>query len=94
MPRYYLKFSSGGAAFVNKAGRAGAEQPTAPPLDGLTGPGPRRSARRALVNGAPETRCARRAFSRRAGSAFLANLERGGGDTVAGVSYTVIESAR
>jgi triacylglycerol esterase/lipase EstA (alpha/beta hydrolase family) len=90
MPRYYLKFL-GGAAFVNRL-VALAPSNHGTTLDGLTalvrafgavfGPG--------LVNGALNALCTA-CVEQEAGSAFLANLNAGG-DTVAGVSYTVIES--
>ncbi len=90
MPRYYLKFL-GGAAFVNRL-VALAPSNHGTTLDGLTalvrafgavfGSG--------LVNGALNALCTA-CVQQEAGSAFLASLNAGG-DTVAGVSYTVIES--
>jgi len=90
MPRYYLKFL-GGAAYVNTL-VALAPSNHGTTLDGLTalvtalgtvfGSG--------LVNGALNPLCTA-CVEQEAGSSFLASLNAGGG-TVAGVSYTVIES--
>ena len=90
MPRYYLKFL-GGAAYVDKL-VALAPSNHGTTLDGLTalvsafggvlGPG--------LVNSALNPLCTA-CVEQEAGSAFLDSLNAGG-ETVAGVSYTVIES--
>src|SRR5215469_8638761 len=90
MPRYYLKFL-GGAAHVNKL-VALAPSNHGTTLDGLTalvtafgavfGSG--------LVNGALNALCTA-CVQQEVGSSFLGDLNAGG-DTVAGVSYTVIES--
>ncbi|HEU5387905.1 MAG TPA: alpha/beta fold hydrolase [Streptosporangiaceae bacterium] len=90
MPRYYLKFD-GGAAHVDKL-VALAPSNHGTTLDGLTalvtalgqvlGSG--------LVNGAINALCTA-CVQQETGSPFLANLNAGG-ETVAGVSYTVIES--
>jgi triacylglycerol esterase/lipase EstA (alpha/beta hydrolase family) len=90
MPRYYLKFL-GGAAHVDKL-VALAPSNHGTTLDGLTalvtalgqvlGSG--------LVNGAINALCTA-CVQQEVGSPFLTNLNAGG-ETVAGVSYTVIES--
>ena len=90
MPRYYLKFL-GGAAYVNTL-VALAPSNHGTTLDGLTalvtalgavfGSG--------LVNSALTPLCTA-CVEQEAGSSFLASLNAGG-ETVAGVSYTVIES--
>ena len=90
MPRYYLKFL-GGAVYVNKL-VALAPSNHGTTLDGLTalvtalgavfGSG--------LVNSALTPLCTA-CVEQEAGSSFLASLNAGG-ETVAGVSYTVIES--
>jgi len=90
MPRYYLKFL-GGAAYVNTL-VALAPSNHGTTLDGLTalvtalgavfGSG--------LVNSALNPLCTA-CVEQEAGSSFLASLNAGG-ETVAGVSYTVIES--
>ena len=87
MPRYYLKFL-GGAAFVNRL-VALAPSNHGTTLDGLTAL-VRAFGAAGLVNGALNALCTA-CVEQEAGSAFLANLNAGG-DTVAGVSYTVIES--
>jgi triacylglycerol esterase/lipase EstA (alpha/beta hydrolase family) len=87
MPRYYLKFL-GGAAFVNRL-VALAPSNHGTTLDGLTAL-VRAFGAAGLVNGALNALCTA-CVQQEAGSAFLANLNTGG-DTVAGVSYTVIES--
>jgi triacylglycerol esterase/lipase EstA (alpha/beta hydrolase family) len=87
MPRYYLKFL-GGAAFVNRL-VALAPSNHGTTLDGLTAL-VRAFGAAGLVNGALNALCTA-CVQQEAGSAFLANLNAGG-ETVAGVSYTVIES--
>ena len=87
MPRYYLKFL-GGAALVNRL-VALAPSNHGTTLDGLTALVAAFGAA-GLVNGALNALCTA-CVQQEAGSAFLANLNAGG-DTVAGVSYTVIES--
>ena len=90
MPRYYLKFL-GGASYVNKlVALAPGNHGTT--LDGLTALVAAFGAvfGSSLVNGALNALCTA-CVQQEAGSAFLANLNAGG-DTVAGVSYTVIES--
>jgi triacylglycerol esterase/lipase EstA (alpha/beta hydrolase family) len=87
MPRYYLKFL-GGAAFVSRL-VALAPSNHGTTLDGLTAL-VRAFGAAGLVNGALNASCTA-CVQQEAGSAFLASLNAGG-DTVAGVSYTVIES--
>ncbi len=87
MPRYYLKFL-GGASYVNKL-VALAPSNHGTTLDGLTALVAAFGAA-GLVNGALNALCTA-CVQQEAGSAFLASLNAGG-DTVAGVSYTVIES--
>ena len=87
MPRYYLKFL-GGAQYVNRL-VALAPSNHGTTLDGLTAL-VRAFGAAGLVNGALNALCTA-CVQQEAGSAFLANLNAGG-DTVAGVSYTVIES--
>ena len=87
MPRYYLKFL-GGAAHVNKL-VALAPSNHGTTLDGLTALVTALGAA-GLVNGAINALCTA-CVQQEAGSSFLASLNAGG-DTVAGVSYTVIES--
>jgi triacylglycerol esterase/lipase EstA (alpha/beta hydrolase family) len=86
MPRYYLKFL-GGAAFVDKmVALAPSNHGT---LDGLTALVTALGAA-GLVNSALNPLCTA-CVQQEAGSSFLANLNAGG-ETVGGVSYTVIES--
>jgi triacylglycerol esterase/lipase EstA (alpha/beta hydrolase family) len=87
MPRYYLKFL-GGAAFVDRL-VALAPSNHGTTLDGLTALVAAFGAA-GLVNGALNALCTA-CVQQEAGSSFLANLNAGG-ETVAGVSYTVIES--
>jgi triacylglycerol esterase/lipase EstA (alpha/beta hydrolase family) len=87
MPRYYLKFL-GGAAHVDKL-IALAPSNHGTTLDGLTALVTALGTA-GLVNGALNALCTA-CVEQEAGSSFLANLNAGG-DTVAGVSYTVIES--
>jgi len=87
MPRYYLKFL-GGAAHVDKM-IALAPSNHGTTLDGLTALVTALGAA-GLVNGALNALCTA-CVEQEAGSSFLANLNAGG-ETAAGVSYTVIES--
>ena len=87
MPRYYLKFL-GGAAHVNKL-VALAPSNHGTTLDGLTALVTALGAA-GLVNSALNPLCTA-CVEQEAGSSFLANLNAGG-ETVAGVTYTVIES--
>jgi triacylglycerol esterase/lipase EstA (alpha/beta hydrolase family) len=87
MPRYYLKFD-GGAAHVDKL-IALAPSNHGTTLGGLTALVTALGTA-GLVNGAISALCTA-CVQQEKGSAFLANLNAGG-DTVAGVSYTVIES--
>jgi triacylglycerol esterase/lipase EstA (alpha/beta hydrolase family) len=87
MPRYYLKFA-GGAAHVDKL-IALAPSNHGTTLGGLTALVIALGTA-GLVNGAISALCTA-CVQQEKGSAFLANLNAGG-DTVAGVSYTVIES--
>jgi triacylglycerol esterase/lipase EstA (alpha/beta hydrolase family) len=87
MPRYYLKFD-GGAAQVDKL-VALAPSNHGTTLDGLTTLVTSLGLA-GLVNGAISALCTA-CGQQEAGSSFLTNLNAGG-DTVAGVSYTVIES--
>jgi len=87
MPRYYLKFL-GGAAYVNTL-VALAPSNHGTTLDGLTALVTALGAA-GLVNGALNPLCTA-CVEQEAGSSFLASLNAGG-ETVAGVSYTVIES--
>jgi len=87
MPRYYLKFL-GGAAFVDKL-VALAPSNHGTTLDGLTALVNAFGAA-GLVNSALNPLCTA-CVEQEAGSAFLDSLNAGG-ETVAGVSYTVIES--
>ncbi len=87
MPRYYLRFL-GGAAYVDKL-VALAPSNHGTTLDGLTALVAALGAA-GLVNGALNALCPA-CVQQEAGSSFLANLNAGG-ETVAGVSYTVIES--
>jgi triacylglycerol esterase/lipase EstA (alpha/beta hydrolase family) len=87
MPRYYLNFL-GGAAHVDKL-IALAPSNHGTTLDGLIALVKAFGAA-GLVNGALGALCTA-CVEQEAGSSFLANLNAGG-DTVAGVSYTVIES--
>jgi triacylglycerol esterase/lipase EstA (alpha/beta hydrolase family) len=85
MPRYYLKFLDGAAKVHTLVGLAPSNHGTT--LDGLT----------VLANFFPGANVFVGALcpaceEQEAGSAFLMNLNAGG-DTVAGVDYTVIESA-
>jgi len=90
MPRYYLKFL-GGAAHVNKL-VALAPSNHGTTLDGLTALATALGAvfGSGLVTGTLNALCTA-CVQQEAGSSFLASLNAGG-DTVAGVSYTVIES--
>jgi triacylglycerol esterase/lipase EstA (alpha/beta hydrolase family) len=84
MPRYYLKFLHGSATVHSLVGLAPSNHGTT--LKGifaLAGPLP---ATKALLASCPACR------EQRAGSAFMKKLNRGG-DTIAGVHYTVIQSA-
>ena len=87
MPRYYLKFL-GGAAFVDKM-VALAPSNHGTTLDGLTALVTALGAA-GLVNSALNPLCTA-CVQQEQGSSFLAGLNAGG-ETVAGVSYTVIES--
>src|SRR5690242_21671038 len=87
MPRYYLKFD-GGTAHVDKL-VALAPSNHGTTLDGLTALVTALGAA-GLVNGAINALCTA-CGQQEAGSPFLTNLNAGG-ETVAGVSYTVIES--
>jgi len=87
MPRYYLKVL-GGAAYVDKL-VALAPSNHGTTLDGLTAL-VRAFGAAGIVNGALTALCTA-CVQQEAGSSFLASLNAGG-DTVAGVSYTVIES--
>jgi triacylglycerol esterase/lipase EstA (alpha/beta hydrolase family) len=87
MPRYYLKFG-GGAARVDKL-VALAPSNHGTTLGGLTAL-VTALGQAGLVNGAISALCTA-CVQQEAGSPFLANLNAGG-ETVAGVSYTVIES--
>jgi triacylglycerol esterase/lipase EstA (alpha/beta hydrolase family) len=87
MPRYYLKFL-GGAQYVN-ALVALAPSNYGTTLDGLTALANALGAI-GLVNSAINPLCTA-CVEQEQGSSFLANLNSGG-DTVPGVSYTVIES--
>jgi triacylglycerol esterase/lipase EstA (alpha/beta hydrolase family) len=87
MPRYYLKFL-GGARYVNRlVGLAPSNHGTT--LGGLTALVQAFGAA-GLVNSALNPLCTA-CVQQEAGSAFLTSLNAGG-DTVAGVTYTVIES--
>ena len=90
MPRYYLKFL-GGAAYVDKM-VALAPSNHGTTLDGLTALATALGAvfGSGLVTGTLNALCTA-CVQQEAGSSFLASLNAGG-DTVAGVSYTVIES--
>ena len=90
MPRYYLKFL-GGAAHVNKL-VALAPSNHGTTLDGLTALATALGAvfGSGLVTGTLNALCTA-CVQQEAGSSFLANLNAGG-ETVAGVTYTVIES--
>ena len=90
MPRYYLKFL-GGAAHVNKL-VALAPRNHGTTLDGLPALATALGAvfGSGLVTGTLNALCTA-CVQQEAGSSFLASLNAGG-DTVAGVSYTVIES--
>jgi len=87
MPRYYLKFL-GGAAHVDKL-VALAPSNHGTTLDGLTAL-VTALGQAGLVNGAINALCTA-CVQQEVGSPFLTNLNAGG-ETVAGVSYTVIES--
>jgi triacylglycerol esterase/lipase EstA (alpha/beta hydrolase family) len=87
MPRYYLRFL-GGAQYVDKL-VALAPSNYGTTLDGLTTLADDLSII-GLVNGAINPACTA-CVEQEQGSAFLDNLNAGG-DTVAGVQYTVIES--
>jgi triacylglycerol esterase/lipase EstA (alpha/beta hydrolase family) len=87
MPRYYLKFG-GGAAHVDKL-VALAPSNHGTTLGGLTAL-VTALGQAGLVNGAINALCTA-CVQQEAGSPFLARLNAGG-ETVAGVSYTVIES--
>jgi pimeloyl-ACP methyl ester carboxylesterase len=87
MPRYYLEFL-GGAAHVDKM-IALAPSNHGTTLDGLTALVTALGAA-GLVNSALNALCTA-CVEQEAGSSFLASLNAGG-ETVAGVSYTVIES--
>jgi triacylglycerol esterase/lipase EstA (alpha/beta hydrolase family) len=87
MPRYYLKFD-GGAAHVDKL-VALAPSNHGTTLDGLTAL-VTALGQAGLVNGAINALCTA-CVQQETGSPFLADLNAGG-ETVAGVSYTVIES--
>jgi triacylglycerol esterase/lipase EstA (alpha/beta hydrolase family) len=87
MPRYYLKFL-GGARYVNTL-VALAPSNHGTTLDGLTALVHAFGAA-GLVNSALNALCPA-CVEQEAGSAFLASLNAGG-DTVPGVTYTVIES--
>ena len=87
MPRYYLKFL-GGARYVNRfVALAPSNHGTT--LDGLTALVTALGTA-GLVNGALNPLC-QACVEQEAGSAFLTSLNAGG-ETVAGVTYTVIES--
>jgi triacylglycerol esterase/lipase EstA (alpha/beta hydrolase family) len=79
MPRYYLKFLGGAAKVDRLVGLAPSNHGTT--LDGLQNLA-------AALSGAIDCDAC---VEQLAGSAFLANLNAGG-DTVAGVTYTVIET--
>ena len=84
MPRYYIKFLGGAAKVHTLVGLAPSNHGTT--LDGLS------ALESAFPDSAQFTGSACTACTQQeAGSAFLANLNAGG-DTVPGVSYTVIES--
>ncbi len=87
MPRYYLKFL-GGARYVNRL-VALAPSNHGTTLDGLTALVTALGAA-GLVNSGLNALCTA-CVEQEAGSSFLAGLNAGG-ETVAGVSYTVIES--
>jgi triacylglycerol esterase/lipase EstA (alpha/beta hydrolase family) len=87
MPRYYLKFL-GGARYVNRL-VALAPSNHGTTLDGLTAL-VRALGAVGLVNSALNPLCTA-CVQQEAGSAFLTSLNAGG-ETVAGVTYTVIES--
>jgi triacylglycerol esterase/lipase EstA (alpha/beta hydrolase family) len=87
MPRYYLKFL-GGVRYVNKL-VALAPSNHGTTLDGLTALVTALGAA-GLVNSGLNALCTA-CVEQEAGSPFLTNLNAGG-DTVAGVTYTVIES--
>ena len=87
MPRYYLKFG-GGAAHVDKL-VALAPSNHGTTLGGLTAL-VTALGQAGLVNGAVNALCTA-CVQQEQGSSFLTNLNAGG-ETVAGVSYTVIES--
>ena len=87
MPRYYLKFL-GGARYVDKL-IALAPSNHGTTLDGLTALVQALGAA-GLVNGALNPLCTA-CVEQEAGSPFLTSLNAGG-DTVPGVTYTVIES--
>jgi triacylglycerol esterase/lipase EstA (alpha/beta hydrolase family) len=87
MPRYYLKFFGGAPRVHTLVGLSPSNHGTT--VDGLTN-------LLALLPGGPETGglgvvCGPSCEEQFVGSAFLANLNAGG-DTVPGVSYTVIET--
>ncbi len=87
MPRYYLKFLGGAEKVHSLIGLSPSNHGTT--VDGIT-------ALLALLPGGPETGalelvCGPSCEEQFVGSAFLTNLNAGG-DTVPGVSYTVIET--
>lgn len=84
MPRYYLKYLDGSSRVHTLVGLAQSNHGTT--IDGLTTVAGKIPEANQFV-GAACTACTQQ----EAGSTFLANLNAGG-DTVAGVNYTVIES--
>ena len=87
MPRYYLKFLGGAAKVATMVGLAPSNHGTT--LDGLTTLA--QTLRLAGVVDAVLSSGCEACTEQEAGSSFLAQLNSGG-DTVPGVSYTVIES--
>jgi triacylglycerol esterase/lipase EstA (alpha/beta hydrolase family) len=87
MPRYYLKFLGGAAKVATMVGLAPSNHGTS--LDGLTTLA--QTLRLAGVVDAVLGSGCEACVEQEAGSSFLAQLNSGG-DTVPGVSYTVIES--
>jgi len=89
MPRYYLKFLGGAAKVENLIGLAPSNHGTT--IDGLETLASLLPGGSAALSGGLSTECESCA-EQLAGSAFLTNLNSGG-DTVHGVTYTVIESS-
>jgi triacylglycerol esterase/lipase EstA (alpha/beta hydrolase family) len=87
MPRYYLKFLGGAAKVQNLVGLAPSSHGTT--LDGLVTLAGRFGI--AGVTNATVGALCQSCVQQEVGSSFLANLNAGG-DTVPGVTYTVIES--